>query len=112
MNTQRRTGESTGLGNFTVNQTHQILWTHAWTSQVSSNLIGSYSNDKFNVAPVAGVGGADREDTTKSLGLRLNYSMRRWLKIGGDYLYSTRDSNDNNFDYKRNQLMFFISATL
>ncbi len=111
-NTQRRTTDSTGLGNFTINQSYHVFWTHAWNSQVSSNLIGSYSNDKFNVAPVAAVGGADREDTTKSMGLRLNYSMRRWLKIGGDYLYSTRDSNDNNFDYKRNQLMFFISATL
>lgn len=111
-NTQRQTVDSTGLGNFTINQSYQALWTHAWTSQVSSNLIGSYSNDKFNSAPVIAIGGADREDTTKSLGLRLTYSMRRWLKIGGDYLYTTRNSNDNNFDYKRNQLMFFVSATL
>ena len=38
--------------------------------------------------------------------------MRRWLKLGADYIYTTRDSNDTNFDYKRNQLMFFVSGTL
>jgi len=38
--------------------------------------------------------------------------MRRWLKLGADYVYTTRDSNDANFDYKSNQLMFFVSGTL
>lgn len=110
--TQRTVNDSTGLGNFTVNQTHQALWTHAWTSRISSKLSGSYSNDKFNNAPVLAVGGADRNDTTKSIGLRLDYGMKRWLKVGADYTYTVRDSNDNNFNYKRNQLMLLLSATL
>ena len=110
--TQRMPVDSTGLGNFTINQAYQVLWTHAWSSRVSSNLTGSYSNDKFNNAPVAAAGGADREDTTKSVGLRLSYAMRRWLKMGAEYIYTLRDSNDNNFDYKRNQLMLFVSGTL
>lgn len=110
--TQRTTNDSTGLGDFTINQAYQVLWTHAWSSRVTSKLAGSYSIDKFNSAPVAAAGGADREDTNKSLGLRLSYSMRRWLKIGAEYSHSLRDSNDSNFDYKRNQLMFLISGTL
>lgn len=110
--TQRAVNDSTGLGNFTVNQIHQALWTHAWTSRISSKLSGSYSSDKFNNAPVATAGGADRDDTTKSAGLRLDYSVKRWLKFGAEYLYGVRDSNDNNSDYKRNQLMFLLSATL
>ncbi len=111
-NTVRTANESTGLGNFTVNETHQVLWTHAWTSRISSNLSGSYSTDDFNNAPVAAVGGADRKDTTKNAGLKINYSVQRWLKFGAEYLYTTRDSNDNNYDYKRNQVMLFLSATL
>lgn len=112
-NTQRRTVDSTGLGDFTINQTHQVLWTHAWSSQVTTILTGVYSYDEFSgrSAAVAAIGGVSREDTTQSVGLRLNYAMRRWLKIGADYIYSTRDSNDNNFDYNRNQLMLFVSAT-
>jgi polysaccharide biosynthesis protein VpsM len=110
--TQHMPMDSTGLGDFTINETYQVLWTHAWTSQFSSILTGSYSTDKFSNAPIAAAGGADREDTTKSAGLRLTYSMQRWLKLGAEYLYTVRDSNDNNFDYKRNQLMFFVSGTL
>lgn len=110
--TQRAVNDSTGLGNFTVNQTHQAIWTHAWTSKLSSKLNGSYSSDKFNNAPVATAGGADRDDTTKSAGLRLDYSVQRWLKFGAEYLHTVRDSNDSNSDYKRNQLMFLLSATL
>lgn len=110
--TQRTVNDSTGLGNFTINQTHQVLWTHAWTSRISSKLSGSYSSDKFNSAPVAAAGGADRDDTTKSAGLRLDYSMRRWLKLGAEYLHTARNSNDTNFDYKRDQLMLLLSGTL
>ena len=51
--TQRAVNDSTGLGNFTVNQTYQALWTHAWNSRLSSKLSGSYSSDKFNNAPIA-----------------------------------------------------------
>jgi len=112
LNTVRTANESTGLGNFTINETYQALWTHAWTSRISSNLTGSYATDKFNNAPVAAAGGVDRQDASKSLGLGLSYAMRRWLKLGADYTYSLRDSNDDNSDYKRNQLMFFISGTL
>lgn len=110
-NTLRTANESTGLGNFTVNETHQVAWTHAWTSRISSNLSGSFSTDKFNNAPIT-PGGADRKDETQSTGLKVTYLMRRWLKLGADYMHTTRDSNDANFDYKRNQLMFFVSGTL
>ena len=110
--TQRTPMDSTGLGDFTINESYQALWTHAWTSRFSSKLMGSYSTDKFSSAPIAAAGGADREDKTKTAGLRLTYDMRRWLKAGADYTYTQRDSNDNNFDYKRNQLMFFVSGTL
>lgn len=111
-NTQRLVNDATGLGDFIVNQTHQVLWTHAWNSRFSSNLSGSYMSDKFARAPIAAIGGADRNDTTKSVGLKLSYSMQRWLKIGAHYNYTLRDSNDNTSDYKRNELMLLFSATL
>lgn len=110
--TQRTVNDSTGLGDYTRNQTQQLLWTHAWTSRVSSKLSGSYATDKFSKAPVAAAGGADREDTTQSIGLKIDYRMKRWLTFGTEYTYGVRDSNDNNSDYKRNQLMLLLSATL
>ncbi len=110
--TQRTPNDSTGLGSYTINQAYQLLWTYDWTSRVSSKLTGSYMTDKFALAPVAVAGGANREDTTKSSGLQLSYDIRRWLKAGAEYTYTLRNSNDNNFDYKRNQLMFSLTGTL
>lgn len=111
-NTYRRTFDSTGLGNFTVDQAHQVVWTHAWSSRVTSYLTGLYVNSQFSNAPVAAAGGASREDTTKSAGLRFTYNMRRWLNIGAEYTYTNRDSNDPNFNYNRNQYMLFVAGTL
>lgn len=110
--TQRTPLDSTGLGSFDINQAYQLLWTHAWTSRVSSKLSESYTTDKFVASRDLAAGGADRQDTTKSTGLQLNYDIRRWLKAGAEYTYTLRNSNDNNFDYKRNQLMFSLSGTL
>ncbi len=110
--TQYRPVDSTGLGDYMINETNQVLWTHAWTDRVTSKMLASYSTDKFANAPVAAAGGVDRNDTTKSGGLRLTYDMRRWLKLGADYLHSERSSNDVNFNYKREQIMLFVAGTL
>ena len=110
--TQRAPYDSTGLGSYDINQANQLLWTHAWTSRVSSKLSESYVTDKFSGSRDLAAGGADRQDTTKSTGLQLNYGFRRWLKAGAEYTYTLRNSNDSNFDYKRNQLMFSLTGTL
>ena len=111
-NTYRGPVVSTGTGSFMLTQTHQVVWTHAWSSRVMSTLNGMYINEQFYNAPVAAIGGASREDTTKSAGLRVTYNMRRWLNIGADYTYTHRDSNDINFKYNRNQYMLFVAGTL
>ena len=112
LNTRSMPVESTGLGDYTINEGMQVSWTHVWTSQITSKLGGSYTTDRFSAAPVAAAGGADRKDTNKSANANLTYSMKRWLKLGVDYVYDNRDSNDNNFDYTRNRFMFFVSGTL
>lgn len=109
---QRRTSEFTGVGDFAVNRSYQLQWTHDWTSQVTSSVSGIYSSDRFRDAPVAAAGGAPRQDVTKGGGFGFSYKARRWLKFGAEYSYTTRDSNDDNLDYRRRQLMFSVSATL
>ena len=90
------------------------LAANARTSSVSSALTGGYSTDRFSRGVPAGgtTAGADRDDKTTTFGLRINYAIQRWLKAGADFTNTVRDSNDSNSDYKRNQLMFFLSATL
>ena len=38
--------------------------------------------------------------------------MRRWLRLGAEVTHSERDSNDNNFDYKKNLLLFTVGLVL
>ena len=102
--TQKRTEETTGVGDFVVNQTHQLAWTHVWGSRITTVITAAYSKDRYS--------GTNRVDATSTGGARLLYAVQRWLKLGADYAGSMRDSNDNNFDYRRNQFMLLANFTL
>jgi len=36
----------------------------------------------------------------------------RWLTVGGEYIYTNRDSNLSIYHYKKNLYMFTLGATL
>jgi hypothetical protein len=112
LSTTKSTRESTGLGDFTVSQTLNLTSTHSWTSTITSYIVAGAGRDSFQNAPVAAAGGTSREDTTRNAGLKVTYNIQRWLKVGAEYLVSLRNSNDDNFDYKRSQAMIFVAATL
>jgi hypothetical protein len=95
---------SGGVGNFIDRTTTGAQWTHAWSSQFSTEASTSYMTDAYK--------GADRTDNTHNYGLKATYKMRRWLDFGGDYAHTFRDSSDNDFDYKRNVFTLFIRAAL
>jgi hypothetical protein len=40
------------------------------------------------------------------------YQFRRWLRLGAEYTYTDRDSNDPTVIYQRNFILFTIGATL
>ncbi len=103
-NTQKTFGESTGVGDFTLSKRYSASWTHDWTSRITSQAFISRSDDEFirNV----------RDDSTDSLGFRLNYKLQRWLTVGGEYTYTDRSSNVQGFNYKRNLYMLTLGATL
>lgn len=104
-NLGRSPAESTGgVGNYIDKTTTGALWTHQWTSRISTATSASYMTDLYK--------GIDREDNIQNYGLKATYRMRRWLDFGADYTHGLRDSNDNAFDYKRNTLMLFLNATL
>lgn len=112
--TQKRTEETTGLGEFVVNQTHQLAWTHVWGSRVTTVLTTVYSKDSYfgAGAAVVAAGGQNRQDIVGTAGVRALYSVQRWLKFGAEYAGSMRNSNDDNFDYRRNQFMLLVNLTL
>ncbi len=104
-NLGRAPAETTGgIGNFIDKTTTGALWTHQWTSRVTTEANASYVTDQYK--------GFDREDKTQNFGLKATYSMRRWLNLGADYGHTFRDSSDDGFDFKRNTIMLFVNATL
>jgi hypothetical protein len=101
----RQTNESTGVGDVIVTNRNLVTWSHTWSSRVVSQLLGGWTRDDFR-------GGTTREDDTASLGARLSYQFRRWLRFAAEYTYTQRDSNDPTVEYKRNVVFFSAGATL
>jgi len=105
-NLSKMPAETTGgVGDFIDKTVTGALWSHQWTSRVTTAASASYTTDNYK-------GSIDRKDKIQNFGLKATYSMRRWLDFGADYTYTNRDSNQSVFDYKRNTIMLFVNATL
>lgn len=104
--TVKTIAESTGLGNFILSKRTGALWTHAWTSRITTIASYTFVKDDFQG------GGSTRRDETDTLGFKLNYKLGRNLVLGADYTRADRDSNTAGFNYKRNQFMISLGAKL
>jgi hypothetical protein len=102
----KQTGETTGVGDTVVSTNYGLTWSHAWSSRLRTQALATFRNDEFVGA------GVSRRDDTSSFGLKVAYDFRRWLRLGAEFTHSERDSNDGNFNYKRNLLLFTVGATL
>lgn len=99
-------GESSGVGDLIINKRTGAVWTHNWSSRVTTAASYAFSQDDFIGA------GASRKDETDTFGIKLTYKMGRMLELGADFTRSDRDSNQAAFNYKRNQVMFTVGAKL
>jgi hypothetical protein len=97
----RQTNENTGLGNFIVSDATGVVWSHNWSSVLSTNVDLKYQRDDYQ--------GFSRKDDTMSLGLKVGYRFRRWLTFGAEYTYTKRDSTLDSADYDKN--LYFLTAT-
>ncbi len=93
-----------GVGTFILGTTYAARWTHAWTSQFSSEVSASHSIDDYK--------GIDRSDKINNAGLKGTYQMRRWLSFGAEYRWGKRDSNVDTADYTNNVFLLFVNASL
>lgn len=104
-NLSKMPAETTGGVGDSINRTFTgAIWSHAWTSQLTTTAAASYLTEDYQ--------GANRKDDTQIYGLKATYTMRRWLNFGAEYIYSSRDSNINTSDYDRNRVMLFVNAAL
>ncbi len=104
--TSKQTSESSGFGDSILSTNYSLAWNHAWSSRLRTQAVGSYRVDSFQGAGVL------REDTNKSIGLKVVYDFRRWLRLGAEVTHSERESTAPGFDYKRNVLFFTLGTTL
>ena len=94
--------ESTGQGDFILSDATGIVWSHGWTSFISTDVNARFVKDRYQ--------GFDRRDDTESYGIRANYKLRRWITLGAEYQYTKRDSSQDFNDYDKN--LWLISAIL
>lgn len=96
--------EATGVGRFILSEATGIVWTHQWSSVLSTGLNARYQKDQYQGFP--------REDEIKSLGAKVGYKFRRWLTLGAEYTYTQRDSNSAVNEYDRNLWLVTANITL
>jgi uncharacterized protein (PEP-CTERM system associated) len=103
----RNANETTGgYGDYILNTTSGLKWTHQWSSRTSTDVVASYATDSYKGLLIP------RNDNIQTYGANLNYRMRRWLTASGGYTHTIRDSDQSQFDYKRNVFMLFLTGTL
>lgn len=102
--TSRQTSESTGLGNFILSEVYGVSWNHAWSSVLSSGVNARFQKDDYQ--------GFNRNDETKSLGLRVGYRFRRWLTLGAEWNFTQRDSSIPAFEFDKNLYMLTATASM
>jgi len=102
--TRAPTETTGGVGDFIDRTTTGVRWSHEWNSRLLTETRASYLDETYQ--------GEQRTDKIQNYGFKAAYRMRRWLSFGGDYAYSVRHSDVNDFDYRRNVFMLFLHATL
>jgi hypothetical protein len=104
LQTSKSTSDSTGVGTYTLNTSHNLIWNHTWTQTVSSMAsVGVLKTD---------FGATTRADTTNSYSLGVNYAFRRWLTLGVDFAKTDNSSTDPLSEYTRNVTKFTLNASL
>ena len=106
-NTSRMLNDPLAGGNTIQSSPYSAKWSHEWNDRITTTASGSYTTDVFKgTVPVT------RSDETSVVGLGVSYAMNRWLSLGADYNYTTRESNLTNFNYRKNLMMFSARVAL
>ena len=83
--TGRKPAESTGIGNLVWVTTHFADLSYDLSERTTLHLIASYLGEDFIQA--------GRKDETPSYSLKADYKLRKWLKLGAEYIRSVKSSS-------------------
>jgi polysaccharide biosynthesis protein VpsM len=103
-NTGKSFNDPLGGGNIINNRNANVKWTHSWTDRIKSEASAGLIKDDYS--------GLGRNDTTSSYGMKLTHDTLRWLTLGAEYTYTNRASNQSNFEYRKNLILFSAKVAL
>ena len=103
--TSRTTGEKNSEEDFILTDRYSASWTHGWLDRLSTTINMSFAQDEFVGA------GITRADDLFDFGARVDYQFRKWLSFGAGYAYSEKDSNEDIFNFQRNQWSLNLDAS-
>lgn len=104
LTTGRSASDSTGTGDYVMNNGTNLVWNHRWKNNLSSRvLVSSVRSDYV---------GANRVDTTRNMGVGVFYEFRPNLRAGLELANARRSSNVGIYDFSRNTTFLSLEGTL
>jgi hypothetical protein len=94
-----------GTGSFIISRDSNLIWTHDWTSYITSALNFDDGVDNFQ-------GNTNRVDKRRAYGLTFSHAINRWLNGGVGYQNNKRNSTNTLFSYTQSIVMFTLDGTL
>ena len=98
----RTPADSTGVGNFTINTGTTLMWSHQWASYIMSRAYLGHVKTTYENDP--------REDKTLNAGVGLYRDISHNARLGLDYNYTDRSSNQQINEFRRNVIMLSLEA--
>ena len=103
LETNRRSQETNGLGDYIDTQEVILTWEHKWNLRAKTLFSIEVAEDDYS--------GTDRTDDRYNLEASYRHELRRWFDVGVGYRYEERDSDSQRrLDYDQN--MFFVELFL
>jgi hypothetical protein len=102
--TSRFTGDTTGIGLYSIYSGTNLNWSHQWNRSVSTRAGAGWLKTDY--------AGTTRSDNTTTYTLAADYAILRWLKLGVDWSGTERTSNATGGGFKGNVTMFTLNASL
>jgi len=100
----RSTSETSGYGDFIINQNTNVSWSYQWNTKLSSGLSLGQANTEFR--------GTSRLDSALNVGIKLNYAVFRRVTTGIAFSSTDSTSNIAGNEFNRNSIMFTLGFTL
>ena len=96
--------ETNGTGTYIDSRSHQVRWTHDWSSLLHTNMSFAVGTDEYDNDP--------RSDDRTDYSVGVNYDLARWINLGLSYSYQDLDSNTAVFDHDKRVIAVTLDLSL